>query len=106
MFAHPSVVVALVFSLQAELRDVQEEFRCAMAENAGLEGQVSQLTYEVITLCQDSGSPVRVGDCFLAKYLGLVLLAMQPRHSMFLPAPKVSKKLVTGLLMGIKNAMI
>ena len=33
--------------LQFELKVVQEEFRDAMTENAALEGEVSQLTYEV-----------------------------------------------------------
>ena len=33
--------------LQSEMRVVQEEFRDAMTENAALEGEVSQLTYEV-----------------------------------------------------------
>ena len=32
---------------QSELKVVQEEFRDAMTENAALEGEVSQLTYEV-----------------------------------------------------------
>ena len=36
--------------LQIELRVVQEEFRDAMSENAALEGEVSQLTYEVRSL--------------------------------------------------------
>ena len=32
---------------QSELKVVQDEFRDAMTENAALEGEVSQLTYEV-----------------------------------------------------------
>ena len=43
-------ITAYLCALQFELKVVQEEFRDAMTENAALEGEVSQLTYEVRSL--------------------------------------------------------
>ena len=43
-------ITAYLCVLQFELKVVQEEFRDAMTENASLEGEVSQLTYEVRSL--------------------------------------------------------
>ena len=56
VFTQPSMghnaweITAYLFALQFELKVVQEEFRDAMTENAALEGEVSQLTYEVRSL--------------------------------------------------------
>ena len=44
------IIFSYLCVLQFELKVVQEEFRDAMTENAALEGEVSQLTYEVRSL--------------------------------------------------------